>query len=145
MTEVVEYKAEHGITLIQNQVRDEEAWFRNVTTLADLMAEKEKGYAWTLLKDGEAVACGGFYRYEGNTAEAWYIVSPKAWEERRWLFQIVRNIIDTFLDETGKTLKGHVLVNDRAGRSWAKHMGFTETPGIILDKGQEYTLWERRA
>lgn len=143
---MVDFRYEHGLDILRTRGREAEKRFLSMLDLEDRLEEKEKtGNAWTMLKDGRPIACGGFYRYTDEGAEAWYMMTPEAWAERRILFRVVRNIITNFLRLHPCRLTGHILDDDEAGKTWARHLGFRETETRITADDRVYVLYERVA
>lgn len=143
---LVDYRTEHGIEIVNQRGRETEGRFLSMPDINARLEEKETtGNAWTMLKNGRPIACGGFYRYTDHGAEAWYLVSPDAWTERKTLFRIVRDIIVNFMKHYPCRLTGHVLDDDEAGKRWARHLGFQDTDTRIEADGITYVLYERLA
>lgn len=144
MIEIAPYKASHAFDIICDQVRETESWFKTCPQAGQLMKEKEQGEAWTVLEDGVPIACAGFYRYAGHTAEAWYLMSPGAKRHIKGIMVICKNSIDTFLEDSGIThLVAHVLEEDAGGHAWARYMGFKRTDIHIPDGGHMYVKYQR--
>lgn len=146
MIEITGYKAEHFTRILMNNPRSVEGLLTDDTLISLKATEKERGDAWTMLVDGDPVACGGFFHYANNEAEAWYLISPDAAEHTKLLIRVVRGFIETFItDKDILRLKAFVDTSDDAGVRWAGCMGFTikEPAEIYRSGGREYALYER--
>lgn len=144
MIEFVPYEAHHAETMIAFETRPEEAWF--VTADVRKKAkEKESGDAWTMLEDGMPKASGGFYRYDGNGAEAWFMICPSAKRYAKSLARFVTWAIDHELDTRVTSVYAAVLDHDMTGKKWAEFLKFESTGKTVDDiDGRTYAIYERR-
>lgn len=146
MIEITGYRPEHFTRIITTNPRSVEGALTDEAVISLKAREKEQGDAWTMLVDGNPVACGGFFHYANNEAEAWYLISPDAAEHTKLLLRVVRGFIETFItDKDVLRLKAFVDMDDEAGKRWAGCMGFTikDPLEIYHSEGREYALYER--
>lgn len=146
MIEIVKYRAEHGTDITRNRMRPVEKWNEGRDDLDERAKEKETPDAWTMLKDDKAIACGGFYKCAGDTADAWFLISIDARPHVKLLVRIVKNIITKFMEDNAITrLNAYVQADDKAGHRWAECMDFHRTEQVHGHNGKQYVAYERTA
>lgn len=146
MIEIVKYRAEHGLYIVQNGMRRAEGWNKDRDDLEQRAKEKESPDSWTMLKDGVSVACGGFYNRKNDTADAWFLMSPDIRSHVKLLVRIVKNIITKFMEDNAITrLNAYVQADDKAGHRWAECMDFHRTEQVHEHKRMQYISYERTA
>jgi hypothetical protein len=73
---VVPYEAIHAFTIMDRNVRERDAWLSRFPDWEKWAKEWAKaGEAFTLLADGEPVACAGIVKMEWRRGEAWLLPS----------------------------------------------------------------------
>ena len=145
MTEIVRYKAAHMVSIIGESRRQEEDWFITADIIAPAKA-KEQGDAWTLLDNARPLACGGFYRFEGNEAEAWFLLCPDAKKYAKTITRFIRWAFDYATEVKGvRRFVAHVLDYDTTGQKWATLFGFRDTGVRTVDMGHDYMEFRKVA
>lgn len=143
MIEFVPFRSDHAVRVIIHGTRQVEQWFQTADVYVRAK-EKESGDAWTLMQDGAPVACGGFYRYEGPTAEAWFLISPFIAKNRRAMIRFMRWAFDWATDvKKVKTFRAHVLSGDTVGLRWARYWGLLPAGSVEDKTGRRYVVCER--
>lgn len=140
MREIVPFKKEHFHRMNLHPV------FENIRPyMTDEMLtimEKEK-YAYSLIRDGEILACSGITTIWQDRGEAWTFFGNISKPDFLFVFRAVKKFLD--LCEM-KRIEASILEGFDASHRWIKLLGFTlEAPSRpkYTPDGKNYALYAR--
>lgn len=124
MIEVVKYKAEHALLLLEREVQERNFYLSDLPNWEEIAYAWEKsGPAFTLLIDGKPEACGGIGFLDKTLGECWIFI-PRT--DRACI--IYRNILKNFnrliVLHKFRRLQAHVFPNFANGVKLVERLGF---------------------
>jgi len=107
-----------------------------------LEALEQAPFAYSILKDKRAIACGGVAEYWPGRGEAWMLLSPMGPD-----FLAVTRIVSRFLSVCPvNRIEAAVEVDFEPGHRWAKLLGFQLDAPLLrsyLVNGKDCSLYSR--
>lgn len=134
MIEVIEYRAEHALLILQREVEERNFYLSGLPNWEEVARAWETcGPAFTLLIDGKPEACGGIGFFDKTLGECWMFI-PRT--DRACL--IYRNILKKFNRLIAlykfRRLQAHVFPNFVNGVKLVERLGF-EREGLCRQYG----------
>lgn len=140
MITVEKLKAEHVLS-----ITPQPAQIQMVSELTESYAaqlENQPGVAFSVMLDGEAIACGGLAEIHDDRAVAWSLISEAALSH----FKIVHRVVLRVMQSSHfSRIEMVVNADHKQAKRWAQSMGFTQEALMrkFNDDGSDAYLFSR--
>ena len=97
--QIIQYEPEHALRIAEMNKRQEEEWLPAVDIKKWCNACKDGGPAYTMMVDGEPVACAGIILQEWNKADAWALLSILFYHHKIKVYRVMKAGIESLIAE----------------------------------------------
>lgn len=128
MIEVVPYRAEHAIQIMPNiRAIEQTEYAREGAAMWAVLREDEQrtgNKAWTILKDGIPLCCGGFMLYWQGVAEVWFMLSQKGIPFTKTILRESRKLMEDYIKRFNiHRMQAFINAQDETACRWAERYG----------------------
>jgi hypothetical protein len=137
MIEFVDYKAEHAVEIMPyiRPLEQTEETRESAAMWAVLREENQRSgnKAWTMLKDGIPLCCGGFMMYWQGVAEAWFMLSQKGMPHAKTILRESRKFMEGYIKQFNiHRMQAFINAQDETACRWAERYGLIR--GQIIEQ-----------
>lgn len=151
--EIIPYEPIHAYTILERNIREQDTWLSAYPDF-DKWVEgwKTAGPSFTLIIDGEIVACAGVILLEWKKGEAWTLLSSLFYKYKKTTFKAIKTYLNKIISDKGlrrlQALVSCEIVNLNECKRMLEHLGFkNETPDGMQSygpNGEKMLLFGRR-
>ena len=144
--EVVEYKPEHAMKIMEMNLRDKEDWLRGIEVEKWFYTWRDGGPAYTLMVDDSPIACAGVILQGWNRGEAWSLLSTLFYQHKIKTYRLIKSGLDNIILENELR-----RVQTFIDAEFPASIDFIECLGFALEgrlraygpHGEDYLLYSR--
>jgi hypothetical protein len=147
---VVPYEAIHAFTIMDKNVRERDAWLSRYPDWEKWATEWTKaGEAYTLMADGEPIACAGVVKMEWRRGEAWLLASSLLGRHKVSAVKAIKHGLDIIVKKMNLRRVQCLVDPEYAdGCKLMEWLGMVdETPGTSLrcygPNGEDFKMYAR--
>lgn len=142
----VPFKPEHARYIIEHNARRQEDWLDK--SVADQWVEQwgDKVWAYTVLVDGEPIACAGIALQEWSRGEAWALFSEKFYQHKLFIYKLIKKALPAAFHECKlRRIQAIIDTDYPENKKWIEKLGF-EYEGRMKQwgpNGQDFLIYAR--